>query len=163
MIGEVTVRPVSLPADSEFLMAVFASSRAAELSMLESVGADTGAFVRMQSEAQTLHYRTVYPHAHESLIVVGSVSAGRLIVDRTKAEIRIVDIALLPHFRGTGVGSELIRRLLAEADASSLPVRCHVAVDNDDGRRFWERLGFGIERLDGAHLAMEHPGATSSG
>jgi ribosomal protein S18 acetylase RimI-like enzyme len=161
MVGEVTVRPVSLPADTEFLMAVFASSRAAEVSMLESVGADTHAFVRTQFDARSCHYATFYPDARDSLIAVGGEPAGLLVVDRTNAEIRIVDIALLPQFRRAGVGSELVRRVFDEADASGLPVRCHVALDNHGARRFWERLGFDTQRLDGAHLTMERPCVTS--
>jgi ribosomal protein S18 acetylase RimI-like enzyme len=114
----------------------------------------------MQFEAQTRHYAAVFQAAEHSLITVGGESAGRLIVDRSDREIRIVDLALLPRFRRGGVGSGLVRGLFKEADVSGLPVRCHVEQSND-AMRFWERLGLVACGLDGAHVAMERVCATS--
>jgi len=115
----------------------------------------------MQLDAQTRHYRSVHPTAAHSVITVGGEPAGRLIVDRSDREIRIVELALLPPFRRAGVGSELVRPLLEEADAAGLPVRCHVEQSND-ARRFWERLGLVAVGLDGAHMAMERACVTST-
>jgi GNAT superfamily N-acetyltransferase len=85
----------------------------------------------MQFDAQTRHYRGSFPDAWYSVICVGGERAGRLIVNRSDDEILIVDIALLPAFRGAGVGGGLIRRLLEEAEAGRLPVRCRVLQGND--------------------------------
>ena len=65
-----------------------------------------------------------------------------------------VDIALLSEFRRTGIGSGLVRRLLDQADASHLPIRCHV-LHASTARRFWERAGFAAQGRDGVYLAME--------
>jgi GNAT superfamily N-acetyltransferase len=91
---------------------------------------------------------------------VGGEPAGRLIVDRSEHEIRIVDIALLPGFRRAGAGGTLVRRLFDEADAGALPVRCHV-VRGGDARLFWEHLGLVERGVDGAHVAMERVCETS--
>jgi ribosomal protein S18 acetylase RimI-like enzyme len=153
MPGEVTVRTVRMPADGEFLLAVYASTRT-DLSMLDLPEAQAEALIRMQFDAQTRHYGAVFPAAGYSVVAVDGEPAGRLIVDRTDAAILIVDLALLPRFRRAGVGTELVRRLLDEADLSALPVRCHVVQDNE-ARAFWERLGFVAGELGGVHLAME--------
>jgi GNAT superfamily N-acetyltransferase len=160
MLGEVTARPVRLPADGDFLLSVYAATRVGELSMLGWSDAQIDAFIRMQFDAQTRHYRALHPHASHSVIAVGGRLAGRLIVERTEEEIRIVDLALLDEFRRAGVGSRLVRRLFADADADGLPVRCHVEQGND-ARRFWERLGLVAQGVDGAHVAMERACATS--
>ena len=118
--------------------------------------AQTDAFIAVQFDAQSRHYAMVFPDAAHLVVLVGGEPAGRLIVDRPGGEIRIVDIALLPRHRGVGVGGALVRQLGEEADAKQLPLRCHVAMDND-ARRFWERLGFEERGIDGLHVAMERP------
>jgi ribosomal protein S18 acetylase RimI-like enzyme len=75
------------------------------------------------------------------VILVGGQPAGRLYVARWPAEIRIVDIALLPEFRGAGVGSRLLAELLAEADQAGKPVSIHVEKLNP-ALRLYQRLGF---------------------
>jgi ribosomal protein S18 acetylase RimI-like enzyme len=81
---------------------------------------------------------------------------GRLIVNHARDQILIVDIALLPEFRRSGIGSSLVRRLLEQADADLLPVRCHVLHDST-ARRFWEQAGFAAQGSDGVYVAMERP------
>jgi GNAT superfamily N-acetyltransferase len=153
MPREVNLRPAS-PAAADFLRSVFASTRASELSALGPAGPAADAFIRMQLEAQTRHYAAAYPDARDSIIEVDGEPAGRLIVNRAEDEIRVVEIALLPDFRRRGIGGELVRRLLDEADASRLPVRGHV-IDGNEALRFWLGLGFETGAWDGAHVAIE--------
>jgi ribosomal protein S18 acetylase RimI-like enzyme len=154
MPGEVRTRAVELPDDAAFLLSVYDTTRRAEVSLMGWSEMEMGVFIAMQFDAQSRHYATVFPDASSLVVLVGEVPAGRLIVDRTEERILIVDITLLPRFRGSGVGRELIRPLLEEADASGLPVRLHVAHDND-ARAFWEHLGFVAQGLDGLYVAME--------
>jgi GNAT superfamily N-acetyltransferase len=158
MHGEVSARPELLPEDGGFLLALYATVRKPELTGLGWSAAEQEAFIRMQFDAQIRHYRGCYPDARYSVIWVGGERAGRMIVRRSDEEILIVDIALLPEFRGAGIGSALVRRLLAEADAGRLPVRCHV-LQGSDARRFWERAGFVAQDGDGdgVYVAMERP------
>ncbi|HWF49171.1 MAG TPA: GNAT family N-acetyltransferase [Solirubrobacteraceae bacterium] len=160
MHGEVTARPVRLPADLELLISVYGATRRPELDMLGWTEGQIDAFIRMQFEAQDRHYRSFYPGARHSIVEVGARSAGRLIVDRVAAEIRIVDLALLPAFRRAGIGSAVVERLCEEADANGLPIRCHVEQGNE-AKGFWEQLGLVATRVDGAHIAMERVCVTS--
>jgi GNAT superfamily N-acetyltransferase len=161
MHGEVTARPVRLPADAEALISVYAATREAELRVLGWPEGQIDAFIRMQFEAQDRHYRSFYPGASHSVVEVGGQVAGRLIVERSEAEIRIVDLALLPEFRRAGVGSAVVERLCEEADGGGLPIRCHVEQSNE-ARRFWEHHGLVATGLDGAHIAMERACVTSA-
>ena len=160
MSGDPILRPAALPEDREFLVSVYGSTREDELAHVAWSAEQRDAFVRMQYDARERHYATAFPRARHDVITVGGVPAGQLIVDRPGDEIRIVDIALLPAFRNVGVGTRLIRPLLAEADASGLPVRCH-AVQGHPEQRFWERLGLVAGPADGVYTAMERPCATS--
>ena len=160
MCGEVSVRPERLPEDGDFLLSLYASTRRPELTGLGWSAAQQDAFIRMQFDAQTRHYRGCFPDARYSVICVGGERAGRMIVRRSDDEILIVDIALLPEFRGACTGGALVRCLLAEADAGRLPVRCRVLQGND-ARRFWERAGFVAQDGDGVYVAMERACGTS--
>ena len=55
--------------------------------------------------------------ARFDVIEVDGAPAGRLYVDRRPGDLRIVDIALLPEFRGRGVGRRLLTDLQAQAAA----------------------------------------------
>ena len=154
MHDDVSTRPERLPDDGDFLLSVYASARRPELTGLGWSEKQQDAFIRMQFDAQTRHYRESFPDATYSVICVDREPAGRLIVNHSDDQILIVDIALLPVFRRIGVGGRLVRRLLEQADAGHLPVRCHVLHDST-ARRFWEHAGFAAQDRDEVYVAME--------
>jgi ribosomal protein S18 acetylase RimI-like enzyme len=137
---------------------VYASTRAEELAVAPWDDAQKDAFLRSQFEAQDAWYREHYADASFDVIVVDGEPAGRLYVHRGDREIRIVDIALLPEHRGIGIGTTLLRDLLAEADAAGKRVTIHVERFNP-ARRLYERLGFSIAEDRGIYLFLERPPA----
>ena len=90
----------STAADRPLLEAIYASTRETELALLPWDDAAKRAFVAQQFAAQDKHYRKNYPRATLDVIEVGGESAGRLYVHWGDSDIRIMDIALLPEFRG---------------------------------------------------------------
>jgi ribosomal protein S18 acetylase RimI-like enzyme len=140
--------------DREFLYRVYASTRAEELAGVPWDDAQKDAFLRMQFDAQDQWYREQYPQATYDVIVVDGDPAGRLYLHRGKTEIRIVDIALLPEHRGSGVGASLLRDLLAEADAGGKRVTIHVERMNP-ALRLYGRLGFSVAEDKGVYLFLE--------
>lgn len=80
--------------------------------------------------------------------------AGRLYVHRREREIRLMDIALLPEFRGDGIGGALLDDLFAEAAASGRTLTIHVESYNP-ARRLYERRGFRQIGEHGVYLLME--------
>ncbi|HTD51708.1 MAG TPA: GNAT family N-acetyltransferase, partial [Thermoanaerobaculia bacterium] len=73
---------------------------------------------------------------------------------RKPKEIRLVDIALLPAFRGKGVGTRLLAELIAEAKGRGVPLTIHVELFNP-ARRLYDRLGFTPVEEHGVHVLME--------
>ena len=88
------------------------------------------------------------------MILAGDEPAGRLYVARWEDEIRIVDIALLPAFRGRGIGGALLGDLIAEADAAGKPLSIHVE-QNNPARSLYERLGFEEAGEFGVYVLMK--------
>jgi ribosomal protein S18 acetylase RimI-like enzyme len=109
------------------------------------------AFVEHQFEAQDAHYRGNYRETSYDVILVGGEPAGRLYVARWADELRIVDITLLPAYRGRGAGTALLRRLMDEADAAAKPLTIHVETNNP-ARALYERLGFRVAEDRGVYV-----------
>jgi ribosomal protein S18 acetylase RimI-like enzyme len=133
---------------------VYASTRIEELAVVPWDDAQKDAFLRMQFDAQDAWYREHYAEASFEVIVADGEPAGRLYVNQGRSEIRIVDIALLPEHRGDGIGTSLLRDLLAEADAVGKRVTIHVERLNP-ALRLYERLGFTVAEDKGVYLLLE--------
>lgn len=112
------------------------------------------AFVRMQFAAQHDYYRSQYPHGDHKLILAGGHPAGRLYTAENEDEIRILDITVLPHLRGAGIGTPLINDVLSRAKEAGKPVRIYVETVNPS-RRLFERLGFTVIEEDGLNVLLE--------
>lgn len=140
-ISSVTTRPAN-PADDDFLARLFLSTRP-ELLSINLPEAQKEALIKMQFNAQHQQYDACYPHADSRIILRDNAPLGRMLVARDEAEIVLVDIALLPEYRGAGIGSALLQQLLVEAAETHKRVRLQVFKMNP-ALRLYERLGFAI-------------------
>lgn len=61
---------------------------------------------------------------------------------------------MLPEAQGGGIGSAVLRQLLAEADAAGLPIQLDVLRESD-AKRFYERHGFAETHRDELDIYME--------
>jgi len=112
--------------------------------------------VRQQFEAQHSWWHEQYRDTTFDLVLVDGVPAGRLYVGRWEKTVRIVDIALMPDYRDTGLGTRLLGEVFEEADAMGKPVSIHVERFNP-AMRLYQRLGFvEIEDKD-VYALMERP------
>jgi len=146
----VALRPVTA-ADQDFLLALFASTRTAELAHLPGGEPQQQAFLNLQFAAQSAAYRSAFPTAAHELIAVDGEPAGRWLVDRAGASIHLVDLSLLPGCRGRGVGTALLQSLLAEGRETARPVTLTVEASNP-AARLYDRLGFRTVGREGFHL-----------
>jgi GNAT superfamily N-acetyltransferase len=149
----VAFRPIQ-PDDEPFLYRLYASTREAELRPVPWTSEQKAAFLRQQFQAQHAFYQEQYRDTRFEVILRDGQPIGRLYVARWADEIRIVDIALLPEHRGGGIGTGILRDLLAEAAAAGKRVRIHVERLNP-ARRLYERLGFAPVEDKGVYVLME--------
>ena len=138
----------------EFLYQVYASTREEELAVVPWDNAEKATFLRMQFNAQHQHYQQHFSDAEYNVILVDDIPVGRLYLHHRADEVRIVDIALLPEYRGQGTGSGLLKNILVESKQVSLPVRIHVE-HNNRALRLYERLGFHQIDDQGVYYLME--------
>ena len=156
----VSLRPVT-PADRDFLIAVYGGTRAQELAQVPWDQGQKEAFVRWQFERQEEEYNQRYPNARYDLILVDGVPAGRIWVGIDDKQIRLLDIAIIPEFQNRGVGTQLLRQLMAEAMETNKVLRHMVFMLNDNAYRFYERLGFVTIDDVGGYKHMEWSPAQS--
>ncbi len=140
--------------DRDFLLRVYAATREEELRIVAWSDEQKAAFVQQQFDAQDAHYREHYESATFDVIEADGEPAGRLYVARWDDDIRIIDIALLPDYRSRGIGTALLRELLAEAATGAKRLSIHVEINNP-ARRLYERLGFVQVEERGVYLLME--------
>ena len=150
---EVALRPLR-DDDAPLALRVYASTRAEELAPVPWTSEQKAAFVAAQFAAQSDHYAKHYTGMTSDVVLVDGEPAGRLLVARWEREIRIVDIALLPQFRGRGAGGALLDRLQAEAAAAGKRLSIHVEIHNR-AMSLYVRRGFRPVGDEGVYVRME--------
>jgi ribosomal protein S18 acetylase RimI-like enzyme len=153
MTDSISFRPQT-DADRPFLAALYASTRVQEMSVVPWTDEQKQAFCQWQFESQSAHYAEQYAQADFLIIEQGETPVGRLYIDRGPMEIEIVDIALLPQYRGTGLGAGLLRDILREGEESGKPVTIYVEHFNP-ARHLYDRLGFQHVDTNGVYHLMK--------
>jgi ribosomal protein S18 acetylase RimI-like enzyme len=149
----ISLRPV-LPDDQEFLFRVYAHTRDEEMTRVDWDDDQKDRFLRMQFKAQDQYYRENYPGFEFQVILINGQPAGRLYLHRRPAEIRVMDIALLPEFRGQGSGTQVLHEILAEGERTQKTVTIHVERFNP-ALSLYERLGFRLAEDKGVYLFLK--------
>lgn len=150
-----TLRPIT-EADRPFLARLYASTRADELAAVDWPQAEKDRFLAEQFRAQHAHYTAHYPEAAFDLLEKDGAAVGRLYLAWWARELRVIDIALLPEWRGRGLGSALMRGLIEAAAAAGKAVTIHVEKFNP-ALGLYRRLGFREVEDKGVYLLLEYP------
>jgi len=144
--------------DRAVVRALYAAARAGELAHVSWPPAMMAVFLDNQFAAQSAHYAANHPAADRWIVTRHGVPVGRLYVDRSDTEWRLLDIVLACEARGLGIGGALVAAIVRAARSSRADVALHVAHDNPRAAALYRRLGF-IETASGSatHQAMRHP------
>ena len=99
---------------------------------------------------------------HVRIIRSGDMDIGWLQVSETTTEITLNQIHIIAEFRSRGIGTWIIRDILADAQGKQKPVVLSV-VHNNPALALYQRLGFGIVGEDVEKLHMRWDGSTPPG
>jgi len=147
--GDTVRRRQATPEDASFQLALFCAHTTGALrlgglpeTMIENL-------LAMQYRSRANSYRNQFPEARWSIVESADGPIGELIEHDEADAIYVVDIALLPDQQRRGIGSALIRALMADGAARG-GVRALVLVSNEASRRMFRGLGFAETWDDGA-------------
>jgi SAM-dependent methyltransferase len=88
-----------------------------------------------------------------SIVELEGRPVGTLRLGRDERGLRVDDVEVAPGHQGRGIGTRLLRDVLAEADREGLPVRLRV-LRTSPARRLYLRLGFAVEGETDTHVLM---------
>lgn len=97
--------------------------------------------LRMQYEAQKTSYQNRFPQALHEIVILQGLRVGRIMTGIENESLHLIDISLLPNFRGQGYGTQLLRELQSYAMNHKIPITLQVAQENP-AKYLYEKCGF---------------------
>lgn len=141
-------------ADVPFLMALYASTREDELAAVPWTADQKAAFCAQQFQAQRTYYYAAIDNCRYDVIEHEETPIGRLYLQDRPQRLHIVDIALMPAYRGKRLGTQILLGLHAAGRASGRSVGIMVEKFNP-ALGLYRRLGYREVADHGVHLEME--------
>ena len=89
------------------------------------------------------------------VIEIGGTRVGILLVRPETTHLYVRLLCLLASVQRTGIGSFVMRRVLATAASRSLPVRLRVVASNP-AKTFYEKIGFRVTEATPQFAYMQH-------
>jgi GNAT superfamily N-acetyltransferase len=161
--ADISLRP-AVDGDEQFLKRVHRAARHWEFASLLQSG-DVELYhkiMEQQYDSQHRFYFAHYDKAHYGIIQWTNISVGRLYVDYRDEEVRVLDIAVLPDYRGRGIGRVVMTGLCLEAAMRRKPVRLCVHYLSR-AVRFYQQLGFRRIGVEGPNYVMEQRQSDAEG
>lgn len=143
------------PRDEPFLRHLVVETVTAELGAAAWPEPMRSHLLGIQYTSRRQSHRMNFPEAASQVIEVDGKDAGWVVVDILPDEVRLVEIIVLPELRGRGIGTAVIREILAIGSEARKPVRLNVKVMNQGAIRLYERLSFRRTGGDEAQHFME--------
>jgi ribosomal protein S18 acetylase RimI-like enzyme len=134
---------LATPEDNEFLYQLYASTRIEEMDAAGFPQSEREAFCRMQFGFRQHHYGLHFARAQDHILQWQGVAVGRELVMRHADAFELIDIAMLPGYRGRGMGSYLLHGLILESEQKQFPIELYVD-QHSRALAFYQRHGFVI-------------------
>lgn len=144
------------PDDLIFRFQLFCDSRTPEWYQAQLPPAQFSQVMHQQFHAQNESYARQLPNARFDIIELDGQPIGRIVVDRTD-DIHLTDQAIIPALRNQGLGTAIMRWLIAESVETDRQISLYVANSNDPSMRLYLRMGFVLVGDDTLYLKMIRP------
>lgn len=109
-------------------------------------------------EKELAEYKEKYPAEKVQVIQYEGKDVGRLRVVKSKEEIYIGGIQLLPEFQGKGIGSAVIKDLIKESEELKIPITLEVHQVNIAANAFYTKLDFKfVEKKNNKSVLKYYP------
>ena len=133
---------------------LYGATREEEMKQFPFTDLQKRQFLDQQFGAQYQHYELHYPTCERNIIEKDGQPIGRLWIDEWSDQIRLVDIALMPDWRASGIGTTLVSEVLERGRKAGKAVTIHVEAYNP-ALRLYQRLGFVKVDTNGVYYLMK--------
>ncbi len=141
------------PDDIPFFKQLYATTRD-DLKRLPMPQWQFNQMVEMQQRVQENGLQQVYPRATQWTILLDDQRIGRLIVDFTDNDWRVIDIALMPENRLNGYGRQVMEAVMHKARETLGSVSLAVFEFNKIARHLYNNLNFKVITEDPVQAQM---------
>lgn len=156
-IENITHRDIQ-ESDLSILCKIYGSTRTEELENgTDWSDEQKNIFIEHQFSAQHEYYQKNYLGAKFYIIEKENTTVGRLYIDFffEQKGVRIIDITLLPQWRGKNIGSSILKEIIQKAALANRNITIHVESFNP-AMELYKRLGFKkISETNGVYHLME--------
>ena len=104
-------------------------------------------------EYQDRYFREEFDTAKVQVIQLGEKAIGQICIEKRRDCLFLSKIEIIPEYQGQGIGTQVLKDVLARAAAEQVPVRLQVFKVNP-ARALYERLGFSADGETDTHVLM---------
>jgi ribosomal protein S18 acetylase RimI-like enzyme len=104
---------------------------------------------------QRQHFRRFKDPARIQIVELEGRAIGSIGLERYSDHIYVGAFQIEPAHQNRGIGTQLLRDVLADAKRADLPVKLQVLKMNP-AKRLYERLGFSVSDETDTHFEMRH-------
>ncbi len=153
---QITLQPdVLTPEAGSLAYRLFAVDKLAEFAAIGLPQPQADELVQMQWRGRTLTYANQYHGAEDWTISIDEgTPIGRYLLQKTPQGVRMVDFAILPDWRGQGIGTQVLQKLI-QSTATNGSVFSLRVEKNNRALNLYKRLGFTIVSSDEISFEME--------
>lgn len=151
---KIAYKPIKQP-DFAFLKIVYRGTREGELNANNWTADQKNSFIEFQFNAQHAHYTSTFKGAEFNIITFNKINIGRLYTCESEKEIRLIDISLLPKYRGKGIGTRILKNLIEKSNTTGKVLNLHV-LQTSPALKLYKLLNFKITENNNSHFYMEH-------
>ena len=139
--------------DAPFRRALYAATRD-DLRRLPMPAEQIDGLIGMQQQILESGQRRAFPQAAHWIVEFHAEAVGRVVLDMSGDEWRLVDIAIAPAARRQGLAGAVLRALQHRAAARRAAIALAVAHGNDGALRLYAAAGFQVRASDALHRQM---------
>jgi ribosomal protein S18 acetylase RimI-like enzyme len=130
--------------DEALLFALFAAEKAAEFAAIGLPEVQYRPLLEMQYRGRAMTHSVRYPEAEDWIVCAPDGTAlGGYLLAKTSQEARLMDLAVLPQWRGRGIGTRVLLDLMTRSATAGVPLKLQVMKGNR-AVRLYARLGFQV-------------------
>ncbi len=143
-------------ADELFIGQLFKAAKTEQFAGAGLQQAVLDALLEQQFRAQTSSYAAQFPAATSLIVLERDHAIGRLLLNCEARHWHIIDLVLLPAFRGHGFGTDVIETVASAAIRDAVrSLTLIVLASNAAARRLYARLGFVETAANATHITMQ--------